>query len=238
MKFERRTAENGLRIIVAPMESTETVTLLVLVGTGANYETKNTSGLSHFLEHMFFKATKNYPRPGDLDRVLDSVGSMHNAFTSREETGYWIKVDSKQFPLALHWVSEILQNALLKEEDIKRERGVILEEYNMWKDNPRREVWTIFERLLYGNNPYGWEILGPPENIRRMPRSAFLRYWKNQYVASNTVVVVAGKVSHAGTFSKIERAFARLRRAKPGGEYLFKSIESGPRAAVLEKETA
>ncbi len=119
-------------MIVAPMQSTETVTILVFVGTGSNYETRAINGLSHFLEHMFFKGTKKHPKPGEFDRILDAVGAAHNAFTSREETGYWIKIDAKHFALGLEFVSDILQNALLKAQEIERERGVIIEEMKMY----------------------------------------------------------------------------------------------------------
>lgn len=238
MEFVKRTLASGLRVIVAPMASTETVTLLVLVGTGSNYETQKINGLSHFLEHMFFKGTKNHPKPGELDRMLDAVGAVHNAFTSREETGYWVKVDTKHFPLALNFVSDILQNALLKEEEINRERGPVLEEMNMIWDDPMRYIWSIFERLVYGDNPYGWDVLGTQENIRCIKRSAFLKYWKSQYVASNTIVVAAGNVPEGTLFEKIERAFSNLRDGKFMRAPLPRKVREGPRIEILSKDTA
>ena len=237
MKFTKRTFENGLRAIVAPMASTETVTILVFVGTGSNYETRDINGLSHFLEHMFFKGTKNHPKPGELDRMLDSVGAIHNAFTSREETAYWIKIDAKHFPLALTFVSDILQNALLKEEEINRERGVILEEMKMYWDDPRRYIWSLFEELVYGDNSYGWDVIGTPHNIKKMKRGAFVNYWKSQYVASNTVVIVAGNVSEDHSFKKIESAFEKLRTGKFKKTPSLKKITSGPRVKLFEKQT-
>lgn len=238
MELSKRKLQNGLRVIAAPMRNTDTVTLLVLVGTGANYETRATNGLSHFLEHMFFKGTKKYPRPLELDRMLDAVGAVHNAFTNREETGYWIKVDAKHFPLALLFVSDILQNALLKEEEIHRERGVILEEINMRRDNPQGQIWTHFEKLLYGDNPYGWDIAGPDANIRKIKRSAFLSYWKSQYVAENSLVVVAGNISPEKTFSKIETAFSALRKGTFARAPELPKIIPGPRMSIESKDTA
>jgi predicted Zn-dependent peptidase len=237
MKFTEKKFKNGLRAIVAPMESTETITILVLVGTGSNYEARNISGLSHFLEHMFFKGTKKYPKPGELDRLLDSVGAIHNAFTTREETGYWIKVDAKQFDLALMFVSDILQNALLKEEEINRERGVILEEMKMYWDDPRRYVWSLFEELVYGDNAYGWDVIGTADNIRTIKRSDFLKYWKSQYVARNTVVTVAGNISETETLRKIEKAFGKLREGTPMKAAVFKDPKAGPRMRLFEKNT-
>lgn len=238
MKFTKKTLPNGLRVIAAPMQSTDTVTLLVLVGTGSSYESQKINGLSHFLEHMFFKGTKNYPKPGELDRMLDAVGAIHNAFTSREETGYWVKTDARHFPLALNFVSDILQNALLKEEEINRERGPVLEEMNMIWDDPMRYVWSIFERLVYGNNPYGWDVIGTQDNVRRMKRSDFVRYWKSQYVASNTIVVAAGNIPEGAVFEKIERAFANLRGGKFAKEPEPHKVKEGPRIEILSKETA
>ncbi|MEK7630629.1 MAG: pitrilysin family protein [Patescibacteria group bacterium] len=237
MKFTEKKFKNGLRAIVAPMESTQTITILVLVGTGSNYEARDISGLSHFLEHMFFKGTTKYPKPGELDRLLDSVGAIHNAFTTREETGYWIKVDTKQFDLALLFVSDILQNALLKEEEINRERGVILEEMKMYWDDPRRHVWSLFEELVYGDNAYGWDVIGTAENIRTIKRSDFLKYWKSQYVAHNTVVTVAGNISEGETLRKIEKAFGKLRVGTPVKAAAYKDPKSGPRMRLFEKNT-
>lgn len=238
MKYSHHTTRNGLRIIAVPMQNTETVTVLVLIGTGSNYEHPETNGLSHFLEHMFFKGTKKYPKVGELDRMLDAVGAIHNAFTSREETGYWVKVDAKHFPLALTFVSEILQNALLKKEEINRERGVILEEMNMYWDDPRRYVWSIFERLLYGDTSYGWDVIGTTKNIQNMPRETFLRYWKSQYVARNTVVVVAGNVQEEKVSARIDSAFAHLRSGKYEKEPLPPTEKQGSRVSIHKKDTA
>ncbi len=237
MKFTKRTFKNGLRAIVAPMQSTDTITILVLVGTGSNYEERKINGLSHFLEHMFFKGTRKYPKPSELDRMLDSVGAIHNAFTSREETGYWIKASARRFPLALTFVSDILQNALLKEEEINKERGVIIEEMKMYWDNPQRYIWSLFEELLYGDNSYGWDVLGTVKNIQRIKRSAFVKYWKSQYVASNTVVIVAGNVSAEATFKKLEEAFKGLRVGKFKKAPAPPKIKSGPRVKLFEKKT-
>lgn len=238
MKFTKKTLPSGLRVIAVPMQSTDTVTLLVLVGTGSNYETREITGLSHFLEHMFFKGTKKFPKPGDLDRMLDAVGAIHNAFTDREETGYWVKVDARHFPLALNFVSDILQNALLKEEEINRERGPVLEEMRMIWDAPQRHIWSVFENMLYGDTPYGWDVIGTEESIRTMKRNQFLQYWKNQYVASNTVVVAVGNISEGAIFDKIDRAFGVLRTGKPTSAPEPKKIVSGPRMHIVHKDTA
>src|SRR4030042_5879052 len=116
--YKKTTLKNGLRIITVPSKSTKTATVLVLVGAGSKYETKDINGLSHFLEHMFFKGTKKHPSTLKLIEPLDRIGGHYNAFTSQEYTGYWAKVDASHLDLALGWVSDIYLNSLLKEEEI------------------------------------------------------------------------------------------------------------------------
>ena len=161
--FKKTTLSNGLRIITVPMRSTKAVTVLVLVGTGSKYEKKEESGISHFLEHMFFKGTKKRPNTLRIAETLDRVGGVYNAFTGKEYTGYWAKVNSKHLNLALDWVSDILLNSKIGEKEIERERGVIIEEINMYLDNPQSYIGDLFEKLLYGNQPAGRLIIGKRE---------------------------------------------------------------------------
>src|SRR3989344_4198257 len=135
---------NGLRILTAPMKGTNTVTTLVVVGTGSDYETKHNNGISHFLEHMVFKCTKKRPKPLDIKRELDSIGSISNAFTSHEFTGYFIKAGRIHLDFSLDLLSDIYKNSLLKEEEIAREMQVVIEEIHKDKDTPTRYIWSVF----------------------------------------------------------------------------------------------
>ncbi|MGB9680866.1 MAG: M16 family metallopeptidase, partial [Minisyncoccia bacterium] len=173
--FERKVLANGLRIIAAPMTNTEAVTLLVLVGTGSRYETKETNGISHFLEHLFFKGTKSRPKPGQVHKDLDKIGASHNAFTSKETTGFWVKLAPKYFNIGLDIISDIILEPLFLPEEIEKERGVILQEINMYEDEPRRKVWDILENVLFGDQPMGWDVTGTKENILKITRSDILR---------------------------------------------------------------
>jgi len=119
--YKKTTLKNGLRIITVPSKSTKTAAILVLVGTGSKYETKDINGLSHFLEHMLFKGTKKYPSSLKLIEPLDKVGGIYNAFTSQEYTGYWAKIDASHLDLVLSWVSDIYLNSLIKQEEINKE---------------------------------------------------------------------------------------------------------------------
>ena len=177
--YQKTTLDNGLRIITVPMQSTETAVVLVLVGTGSKYETKEINGISHFLEHMFFKGTKKRPDTLAIAETLDRIGGEYNAFTSQEYTGYWAKVSATQLDTALDWVSDIYINSELRQQDIDKERGVILEELNMYLDTPMSYIGDLWTTLLYGNQPAGWSVLGTKEAIGSVKKDQFVDYFKN-----------------------------------------------------------
>ena len=210
--FKKTTLKNGLRIITVPQKNTQSVAILVLVGTGSKYETKEINGISHFLEHLFFKGTKKRPNALKIAETLDSVGGTYNAFTGEETTGYWAKVNSEHFELALDWVSDILLNTKLKSKDIEKEKGVIIEEVNMYLDLPMSYVGELWNKLLYGNQPAGRSILGPKSNILNFQRKDFLKYRTSHYLAHNTVICVSGNIS---------------KKAEDDVKNYFKDIETG-----------
>jgi predicted Zn-dependent peptidase len=187
--------KNNLRYITLPVKGTKTATILVIVGTGSKYENRENNGVSHFLEHMFFKGTKKRPNTLSLSSELDSMGAEFNAFTSKEYTGYWIKADAEKLGAATEIVSDMFLNSKLDQEEIEREKGVIIEEMNMYKDNPMYYIEDLFEELLYGDSPAGWDTIGTKENILRFKRDDFVNYLKSQYGAENTIVCVGGNIS-------------------------------------------
>ncbi len=210
MKFEKKTFENGLRAVVAPMKDTQAITLWVLFATGSKYETKNINGISHFLEHLFFKGTKSRPKAGQVNRELDRLGAQSNAFTSKETTGYYVKAASKHFDVALDVVSDILLEPLFKKEEIEKERGVILQEISMYEDDPRRQSFDLFEEVLYGDQPAGWDTAGYPEIVKKITREDIVTYKNSHYLASNAVVTVAGNIEPSVAFKKIHKAFSKM----------------------------
>src|SRR4030042_4006088 len=179
--FKKTTLNNGLRVLTIPMPNTKTVTVLILVGTGSKYETKEINGISHFLEHMFFKGTAKRPSPAKIVEELDRVGGEYNAFTSKEHTGYYAKVDFRHLDLALDWISDIFLNSKLDEQEIEKEKSVILEEINMYLDTPMHYVGHLWEELLYNGQPAGWPVWGNKDVILGLKRDKFLEYLKAQY---------------------------------------------------------
>jgi len=213
--YKKTTLKNGLRIITVPQKDTQAVTVLVLVGTGSKYEKKEINGISHFLEHMMFKGTKKRPTPKEVSETLDRVGGIYNAFTSQEATGYFAKVEASQFDLALDWVADIFLNSLLPQKEIEKEKGVIIEEINMNYDNPMSYVEILWNRVLYGDQPAGWDIAGTKEVVLKMDREKLMNYREKQYVAQNTIVCIAGKIKIDETIKKVRKYFIKTNRGEP-----------------------
>lgn len=237
MKLTIRTLKNGLKLLTVPMESTDTVTVMVLVGTGSNYEVRENVGISHFLEHMFFKGTKKFPDPISLNRQLDAIGAQHNAFTSKEETGYYVKCHKDHFPLALGFVSDILQNSLIPAGEITKEKNIILEEMKMRKDNPRIHTWDVFEEVMFGDQSAGWDTIGTEETLSAVTRKDLVNYWNTHYTADNAMVVVAGNVADDKVMKDVEKAFTKLRRGKKMARTSTSARVKAPHIKILSRET-
>lgn len=185
---------NQLEIVTAPIKGVKTVTALVMVATGSRFENKQTSGLSHFLEHMFFKGTAKRPTTLEISSELDRVGGEFNAFTGKEYTGYYVKVEAGQLELALDVLSDILFSSKFESAEINREKGVIIEELNMYLDNPLSYIEDLFEACLYGDTPAGRDTVGTKENILNFNRRRLLDYVGRQYSADKIIVCLAGSM--------------------------------------------
>lgn len=230
MKYRKITLKNGLRVILAPMHETGTATVLVMTGAGARYETRKESGLAHFLEHMFFKGTTRRPTAFDISKELDGIGAEYNAFTGKEYTGYYAKVEAHHWDTALDVISDLFLHQKLAQEEIDREKGTILQEINMYEDKPSSRVSEHFDELLYGDHPAGWRILGPKENIRRFKRADFVRFLKKMYTGSNVVVGVAGKFDEKKVLKEIRERFDVLAK---GEQPSFKRISEKQKTPAL-----
>ncbi|MCX6755075.1 MAG: pitrilysin family protein [Candidatus Nomurabacteria bacterium] len=237
MKAKKTILKNGLRVITIPMKESPTVTALVLVGTGSKYETKEINGLSHFLEHMCFKGTLKRPTARDISTELDTMGAQYNAFTGQEYTGYYAKSDAKHFKKIFDVVSDVYLNSTFPEAEMEKEKGVIIEEINMYEDLPMRHVQDMIMELLYGDQPAGWNIAGPIENIKKMKRDDFVKYKKEQYVPKATTVVIAGGVSEKDMMIEVKKTFAHLKNDKKSGKLKTIEKQNKPVAKIKHKAT-
>src|SRR4030042_1855224 len=176
MKPQLHTLKNGLRLIIVDTKTFPSLTTLLLVNAGSRYENKENNGVAHFFEHMAFKGSKKYPTALDISTLLDGLGSEHNAFTSKDHTGYWIKAPTKHFSTSVDILSEMILHPLLKVDEVEREKGVIIEEINMYEDQPQYKVWDLFESLLYPDNPLGFDTTGTKQTVSKFTRQTFLDY--------------------------------------------------------------
>lgn len=235
--YKKTTLNNGFRIITVPAKNTKTAAVLLLVGAGSKYETREINGLSHFLEHMFFKGTQKRPSTLKLIEPLDKIGGVFNAFTGQEYTGYWSKVDAKHLDLALDWVSDIYLNSKIAQAEINRERGTILQELNMTLDNPARYVQDLWLELLYGDQPAGWQIIGTKKMIQNAKRAQFLKYLKEHYSAKNTVIAVAGQIDPVSVVKKIEQYFKSINLQPNKDKLPVKESQNQPQSLIYYKDT-
>ncbi len=211
MKFNKTILANGLRLITVPMIDNPSVTVLVMVEAGSKYETKEISGLSHFLEHMVFKGTPKRPKAIDISRELDSFGAHYNAFTGQELTGYYAKVSSNKLDEVLDIVSDLYLNPLFETTEIEKEKGVIVEEIRMYQDMPNRDVQDVLNTLMHGDQPAGWNIAGTESNVRSFTREQLISYRNAHYVSNATTVVVSGSFDENTITSKIEKYFGNIK---------------------------
>ena len=237
MNYKKKILKNGMRIVVVPIKGAPSVTVMSLIEAGSKYENKQNNGISHFLEHMFFKGTEKRPKAIDISREFDSIGAQNNAFTDQEVTGYWAKAHKKHTDKMLDIISDMYLHPTLPADDLETEKGVIIEEINMYEDLPQRLVHEVFDSLLHGDQPAGWSIAGTKENIRSFGREDFINYRKNHYVASATTVVVAGDVDEKSIFKKVEKAFAEISTSKKTNKKKVSEKQTEPAIKTKFKET-
>jgi predicted Zn-dependent peptidase len=237
MQFNKITLKNGLRIITVPMSDNPAVTVLVMVETGSKYEKKEISGLSHFLEHMMFKGTPKRPTSLHISRELESLGAQYNAFTTQEFTGYYAKVSKEHIDTALDIVSDVYLNPLLNEKEVEKEKGVIVEEIRMYQDMPHRHIQDLFMRLVYGDQPAGWNIAGNEETVKNFKTEDFRKYLGEHYVAESTIVVVSGTFDEVETIKKIEKAFENIPTTQKDNKKSVIEVQTKPEIFLKYKET-
>lgn len=237
MNYKKTILDNGLRVITVPMKDSPTVTVFVLVEAGSKYEKKENNGISHFLEHMCFKGTKKRPLNSDISTELDNLGSYYNAFTSQEYTGYFAKAESSHLPELLDIISDMYLNPIFNEKEIEKEKGVIIEEINMYEDLPQRKVQDLIMKLVYGDQPAGFDIAGPKDNIRQMSQADFIKYRDRLYTASATAVVVAGKFNEKKVIKDIRNIFSTIPSLDKGVKEKVMETQSQPAVAIFKKET-
>jgi len=192
--YERQQLSNGIRVLTASMPHAQSTSCIIMLAAGSRYEERETSGIAHFAEHMFFKGTERRPRSRDITSEIDGIGGEFNAFTGKEYTGYYVRCAAETRDVALDVLVDMLRHSKFEPEEIEREKGVIVEEMNMYFDTPRDFIGGVYDELLYGDQPLGRDIIGTKETVRGADRDTFLGYMNRWYRPERMVVGVGGKI--------------------------------------------
>jgi predicted Zn-dependent peptidase len=192
--FERTTLGNGVRVLTAPIPTAQSVACFLMFAAGSRYERAPESGIAHFAEHMFFKGTERRRTARDIATEIDGIGGEFNAFTGKEVTAYYVKCAAETRDVALDVLVDMIRNSRFDPDEIEREKGVIVEEMNMYNDTPRSYIGNVWERNLYGDQPLGWDIIGNEDTIRGATRATFTGYLERWYQPDRLVVGLGGKL--------------------------------------------
>jgi predicted Zn-dependent peptidase len=220
LKVQQTALENGLRIVTAKLADARSLTVNIAVGTGSRFEDFEVNGgVSHFLEHLLFKGSAKYPSAEAIAEAVDAVGGYNNAYTGEDLTSFYIKVPDRHGELAIDILCDMVKSPLLDAKEIDRERDVIVEEMNVFRDDPSRYISTLVPKLIFPDNPLGRDVIGSEEVIRRIPREAIAGYLKAYYRPNNLVVAVAGAVEHDQVVAQVRAALGDLKpQVHPGPE--------------------
>lgn len=220
-----------------PQPGSLATTVMVSVEAGSKYETKDKNGISHFLEHMCFKGTTKRPQASVISTELDGLGAQYNAFTGQEATAYYAKAKNENFDQILDVVADMYLDPIFDANEIEKEKGVIIQEINMYEDTPSRRVAEFFMQLVYGDQPAGWDIAGRKEVIEKITRNDFIKYRGKHYVPQATIVTISGGFKESGLLKKVERYFSALKPGQKGTKLKVKEAQSRPRESVNFKDS-
>lgn len=242
MDYQKTTLDNGLRVVTVPMPSMESATIEVFVKAGTKYEKQRVNGLTHFLEHMVFKGTENYPTAQAVASAVDSIGAEINAHTHKEGTAYYIKAWEKHLDIAVNLLSEFIKSPLLSPEEIEREKGVIVEEIALYNDTPMYKAPMVFEDLLYEGTQLGLDVLGTRETVMNIKREDFINYRKDYYRPDNMVIGIAGRFDHNKVVDLVKKAFNGIKSENIEPEPTKEDYEAnngtgGPQVRLVTKKT-
>jgi predicted Zn-dependent peptidase len=236
MSYTKKVLKNNTRLITVPMGDTKTATLLVMCRIGSRYETKRINGVSHFVEHLMFKGTKKRPTTLHLSKELDGVGAEFNAFTGKDYTGYYIKADGRHLSLAIDVLSDMLLNSKFEAAEIEREKGVIVEEINMYEDNPIMYVEELLEQEMFSGNQLGWSIAGTRETVRGLTRDDLVGYRDKYYRGANMVIGLGGQFTDEH-LKQLEASFSFTKSTSQSKFTPITIDQKKPRVHLYFKET-
>ncbi|MAE68533.1 hypothetical protein CL635_01855 [bacterium] len=216
MPYSTQALSSGLPVLTASADGTASVTVMVFAGAGSRYEQEHERGISHFLEHMFFKGGDRYKNTKEVSMAIDGVGGEFNAFTGKEYAGYYVKVAAENIDLGCDVIGDMLCNASFPQEEIEKERGVIIEEDRMYQDTPMYRAGWDFEELIFGDVPLGWDTIGTHKVINSVQQADFQKHKDRLYTPDNLVITFAGKIDESQALDLGEKYFGKIGGKKDG----------------------
>lgn len=233
--FKRITLDNGVRIVYEKIRHVRSVSLGIWVGTGSRNENKNNNGISHFIEHMLFKGTKERSAK-DIAESIDSVGGQLNAFTGKECTCFYVKILDTHLNIAIDLLADMFFNSKFAKRDIEIERKVVMEEIGMYEDSPEDLVHDILSEAAWENNPLGYPILGTSDCLHAIDAGTIKQYMKENYLPQNTVIAIAGSFDEDSFIELIKEKFSGWKaEGSKIKEYENAGFKSG--VCIKEKDT-
>jgi len=206
-KYSLHKLSNGMRLVLAPNKSTKAVSIMIGYRVGSRNEDVSVNGMAHFVEHLMFKGSRKYPKPMDVSRALDGLGAESNAFTGKDMTAYYIKVAADKLEAALDILSDMLIYPKFNSREIERERGVIIEELNMYKDIPQAIASDLIDKLIYQGHPLSREIGGTKKTVSSISRAGLIKFCKQYYITNNAVISIAGNMDEAMVIKLCKKYF-------------------------------
>ena len=235
--FHSATLPNGLRVLTVPMPHVQSVTVVFFLGAGSRYESDDEAGVSHFVEHMVFKGTRRRPQAQQISETIEGVGGYMNAGTDREVTTYWVKVAKPHFAIALDLISDMLLNSIYDADEMERERRVILEEIASINDSPHQLVDLLIDQTMWPGQPLGRDVGGTEESVTGLSKDMLLGYVGQQYGPNNTVVAVAGNLTHQLVVKAVKRQLGDWEVRTPRDLIPSRNGQTAPRVSVKRQST-
>ncbi len=235
--YQKTTLPNGLRVLTSEMPHTRSVCIAIFVGVGSRYESEAEAGTSHFIEHLLFRGTRKRPLSKDISEAIEGVGGLLNGGTDKQLTYFWCKVTHEHFAEAAEVLTDMLRNSLFRPDDIEKERQVIIEEIHMCKDSPAQQVSLLIDNLLWPQHPLGRDIAGTEESVNGLGREQLLNYMEAKYTPRNTLITVAGDVTHEAVLAIISKLLDGWTSTAPACAFLPYAENKGLRLQVEKRDT-
>jgi len=235
--YQKKVLDNGLRIISSEMPHTRSVCISIFIGAGSRYELPEQAGLSHFVEHLCFKGTERRPTSKEISETIDGIGGVLNGGTDKELTVYWVKVARPHYLVALDLLVDMLRHSKFDPVEMENERKVIIEELNMSMDSPQSRVDTIIDEVMWPNQALGRDVAGSKDTVSAIDRQMILHHMSRLYLPGNSVIGIAGDISHDEVVDSIVKAFGDWPVGVAGDWFPAEDNQDAPRLKVEPRKT-